>query len=460
MSVLEPVTQRVFVGGVEIPVRGCAIDEGINEAARISFVAEVDLDPAAAGITEGGDVRVEQDVGASTYVIRGRIQRAKLQRGESYTYVKVDALGESDAAKHLRFLANYSDPIDIDQLITEVWTDHGPSSVSLGGVNTGAGQIKEFNSTYDSLADMMNDLADLTGWAWRIDNGVLQWFNPVSNSGPALSQSTGDFTSNSINLERSIEQVKNVVREYAIFDERFELEYPVSDDTCWQYLELDQSTLGLNPADGYELNVDPEITVDVLNTTGSGSVDAKIDFENGLVIFDSNYVVFADGSGNQPKFVVKFKTRKTAWVEREDAGSIAIYGRLEASPLDYDGAATVAAVEDRLDAYLANHAFASVNFSADLTRADVRPGQKVTVTLNDPTFSGNLLITNVQRSMSGPDLQVSINAVDVTSTGRRAANRIRNPLVETIRRIERLERAPVNPGNPQGKIARQSNGSV
>ena len=461
MSVFAEVTQRVYVGGAEIPVRGCAIEENINEAARISFVAEVDFEPAVAGITEGSSVRVEQDADGSIYAINGKVVTTKLERGSSFTTVRVDALGESDIAKQLRFLATYSEPRDVGELIREVWSTYGPAGVSVAAVPNGPRTIKEFNSTYDSLADMMNDMADLTGWVWRIDDGALQWFDPTTTTGPALSQSAGDFSGSSIRLERGISDVKNVAREYAIFTINHELSIAKPNDTCWRFFELDQSTRGLDPADGFELLGGPEISVEFTSPNGnSESLDARIDFQNGLIVLDANKIVPFNSAGLQGLFAAEFKTQKTQWVEREDAGSIAIYGRIEASPLDYDGAATVAAVEDRLDAYLANHAYAAVSFSAGLTRADVRAGERCSISLDDPAFSGSLMVTSVKRTMSGPDLQIDIDAVDIPSTGRPAARRTRNPLTETIRRIERLERLPVNPGSRRGKIARSGNGTV
>lgn len=458
MSIFSPAIQRVYIGGVELPVRGGVVEEELGGAARISCAVEVDLDSRADAISVGASITVEQTTDAGTYVINGFIEAASFNRGENYTFVKVDAIGEAGQAKERRFLATYKER-DIGELIREVWDEHGPPGVTTADVPDGPGIVEQYNSTFDSLADMMNDLANLTGWTWQIIDGRLKWFDPALNTGVELRQDAGHFAQNTIKAKRALSGVKNVARQEAWLYESITVGDRDSD--CTISINIPRNKLPPK-VEGWEVAEEPVFTVydqgNEYTVAGSADLDERV-LEPESAITPSTIV---GGISITFDVVATFRIRKKVWVRREDSASIALYGRREAPPLDFDGGMSAVAAGNRLEAYLRSHAYPSVELSAGLTRDDVRVGQTVNVTIDDPAVSQPLLITSVKRAMSGPDLQVEIKAVDVGSTQsaganqrqRRGARTLANPFTEAIRRVERLERRNLNPATLDGERAK------
>ena len=66
------------------------------------------------------------------------------------------------------------------EIVNDVWTNYGIEGVTLDGVETNSDKPNFISSNMDSLFDFMEEVAQRTGWRWKVTRGVLRFWNPAA----------------------------------------------------------------------------------------------------------------------------------------------------------------------------------------------------------------------------------------------------------------------------------------
>ena len=470
MPVYGDFSQAVTIEGFPALVHDLSIDESSDgRVASIDFVLEELQVPGQGNAFDsawiGNDVTVTQTVGGQSQTWVARIIDVTEKRAGAYTFKRVQCRTLESAASVTRFLASWGN-ISATALILDAWQTYGIQStelqgLSLAGVENNPEIIEEYTSKFDSLYDLMEQVCLLTNWAWKIRDGVVYFFDPLTNAGPAITQGDLKIERDTLTLKQSLEGVYNVYRMQAWQYKTLTVSKSVEDGDCVDGVLFDPSLF-----DRYEL-VDASIKEQGWLDKGL-KVD-QVEIEDGIARFNGSIVAnvpdfpppsFPTYGGDPTTVTVDFVVRTLVWVERIDEQSILLYGRRDAAPISDDGGLNVAAATRLLDEMLRYRAYPSYDLSMDVVGVGWEPDQVVNVQLDDPPFSAPLYVTGVKRTTDGSDLSVSISLTSPSeiveggeappSQARRSRSKI-DPAYEIGRRVERLERRIAHPASQLGK---------
>jgi len=416
MAILENIAQTVTINSVEYRIGNCQVKRSFDQRiGNISFVVEADVvgDALYDAVTLDDWVIVTHSSFTKTIIDRGNITMIREVIINGARIKQVQARTEEARLQRKRFINSWEDDLAgdvVNDMITLYGTDIG---ITAGSINDHGLRISEIASRYDSFYDCMEQITAQTTLVWRVDNGQLSLFLPDDRTSPAIEAHS--FITGSLAVEYKIDNVFNVARIQA-----------------WEYEDIEI----LGPACS---------TYQKLPLTGEGWELAGEITESPL-FFPDNFKVNADAleaTWDQPPypFYARFKMRRLHWAIREDAASIALYGRREAPPLYHDGGTELSMAQGILAAYLARWSTPYFGASGiDMLNFGYDVDSVAIVDLPEYGIDQDVYITSVTRTYSRTELIVNI---DIVSRSGIAVSI--DPSRELMRRTERLERAASHP---------------
>lgn len=452
---LKPVLQSCLVNGDTYRVANSAVSLGLDTISRIQFIAEVDANQEVNGILEGDIVTLTQ-VADGTQIFQGIVTSVTTERGTNFTRWAVDAKDRAEILSFIRFVGIFG-PQTAESMIEAAFAEHGPEFMELD-IQAGSPVIDEYTSTFNSLADLVNYAAKSTGWSWTCYNGVLRFFDPLSNVVAGVSRQR-DFERGTLAATRTMDNVVNVARQPAFIYNRVDFSRFVGTSQSasmgrWSTSAPCTKRLGTFIRNIFPVGTRPEdwefVGVDISSITLAQEYEGDPEFT-----FDGTNLV---SNVNLAKVGIPRVTgiwRRPVWAEARKQDSITEYGQRDAPVLSDEGGMSLDEALRRLSDYLDARAYPPLTLTGNYLHTDIHPGEVRRFTLPDLNLDQSMLVESVARAMSQDDLAVRITCRSITSLpsgNRRAANPTPDPLPEVFRRLENLETTPLNPNMPVGAI--------
>lgn len=456
MPIKRGFAQTVTIQGFNALVHDLSVDDSSDSrVTAIDFIIERMQIPgqnlAFNSAWIGNDVQVSHTIGPFQETWDVKITSVEEKRVGNSLYKRVQCRSLENVASSNRFLGSWAN-IQASELVLGAWQEHGPQSeelknVSLAGVDSNTQIIEEYVSTFDSLYDLMEKVCLITGWAWKIRNQTLYFFDPLGNLGPALDDNQL-LERDTLNFNQSLEGVFNVYRTQAWQYRPITIQNTVKPGQC-----LTGATFDPEVMKGYEV---VKATIREPEWQARELEVSQIEIEEGIVRFNKSKIV----SFSDPRTVtIDFEVRALVWVQRENPESILLYGRRDAAPISDDGGLSIPAAIQYLDEMLKYKSYPSYDLKVDVLDGGWQVDQVIDVDLIDPPLTAQLYVTSVARTAEGNDLSVSITLTSPSdivsgsavppSQARRSRSNI-DPSHEIAKRLERLERKDAHPSGKLG----------
>lgn len=469
-------SQTVLIGGEQYQVSTTFVDAALGTIPQASFDVELDANDQRDPPALGDLVQITQDCDGS-FVFAGEIREIRRRRATNYTIFSVTAFGEARVAGQARLLRTV-DGGPLGTVVRSVWAEALPT-VDLSLVGTGGPEVEPTVMTYTSVAEFMQTMERQTGWVWSLENNQLRIFDPTDLAAqPAVMLSQTDFARGTLSYNQTL-SIVNVARQQAWFRRTVQVSADLYVGArCYESIPTPRDLP--SQSEGWEIEEARVIrgeAVDVgVQDQGDPPVyDPRIpwedeDFETpdpsaGTALEDVEVRVGTDQIDFDPALkwnplpLVAITYRKLVWVELTDPVSIAEYGRREGSALPHDGEAGVPEARSRLRKHLESFAYPQINLVGEVLRADLRPGMVIQANLPDLFGERTYMIRRVRRAVVGTELEVQIEAETQgiqplsASAPPVVLSPTRNPTAEVVRRLENIERGPLNPRTPSGALA-------
>lgn len=446
-------SQNVNINLAPYFVSNLNIDVALGAVPTITFAVD---GPANAGRPRpriGDLVEVFQSCdGVQSY--RAWITGIEARRAKGAFELRVTALGaERYAALTRKYRVLNEAPLG-DQF-RDVVTFEIDGLNNFGDVPApGQGPIMpEHTLNYASVSDYLDWVQRAVGWFWRIDeNGLFHLFDPTDlSANPAQAVNFADFEDESASVNVNM-TVINVARKQAWYRRTFTARGQQESlfQTCIRSIQVppdaptdDSSLWELESAELIQGQSWPDDTP---------REDVALRIADGIIEFDPPLRV-------TPLPVVRLTFRLLVWTQRQDAASIAEYGRREGPPLPHDGEQGVEEAHVELAQYLQSKALPEVTLEGIFMRSDIAPGDVLEVDLPELSQPRTFLVSRVRRTTEGMELRVRFDAKtlgeDVTNPEDPPKIVMINPspVHEIVRRTTNLELRNLNPRTLVGQIA-------
>lgn len=329
-----------------------------------------------------------------------------------------------------------------DQIVQSAWTTAGaetggPSGITFANVATAGSTIDEYRSDYKTLFTIMEEMADATGWIWRLDATGDLHFKPSSDdyygavtNEDTIVKGTARFRDDATNLANRVWVFGSVVE---------------SDLLTENFLgDANQHTFKLGFPPIFE-----EVAVrkgGVGQTAGRETVndftthDVLVNPVTELVRFDP-----ASPPGNGVLVEVDYKYGYPVITRREDFDSISEYGLHEHVIVDAEIQDTAVAAE-RARAHLREFGQPAKQGEFEAYKFDIRAGQSIRVTHSLLSIDRVYTVDEVDREIIGPEEAVVTIKVRASPGEQGLQDKIRQ-LDQRVAKLETKdipEEAPVN----------------
>ena len=441
---LYHVTQTVEVGDQRVETERGSLTIRWGKESRAGDI-EMNLHPDVqpegfTGVALGDRIRVvlEED-GGETLTIRGDVTHVARVRQGDVSVWRVSGRTEEGIARDYAVLAEWTE-VSASEIVADAWARSGEESIDLAGVEPGAPVVERYSSPYNSLYEILEDMAVRVGWAWRIREGVLYWFDPLAEAGPDLDQSALHIEADTLEVSQDLENVRNIVRTQAFDHRNFARSRLVRPGECLREIPR-PSVLR---SDEWELREDPVV---FLSGGQSGIVAVSEDGE----AYRLQEPVGVPEDGAPVEAYLNLPVRRPVWMRRQSDASITLYGPRAGVPQLGAGDMEIDEAQQALDAYLTQHAFPSVTAQTGVTRLLWQPDTVVRAWLTDPPVDRDMYVTDIRIVSDDADIACEISLATPEDVLARAGRG--DPARETFRRLERLERANWTLGARGGSTA-------
>jgi hypothetical protein len=281
-----------------------------------------------------------------------------------------------------------------DQVVTEAWTAYGPAGVTFTNVATSGITLDTYRVPHDSLFELMEQMADITGWIWRLDAANVLHFKPSADD------YYGSITYDTHIASRSLQIANdstNMANRVWVFGSTAESDL------------LTEKWLGDGTQYNWKLSYSPIMSTvavrkgGVGQTVGVDGVDTFAAFDV-LVNPDSQVLRFNPTSppAGAALIEIDYKYGIPVIARRENAASIATYGVYEHVIVDAKIINATQASE-RARAHLSEYGTPRLHGECQIYLWDIRAGQSFT--LVHPTFGLNHIFTvdEIDREVRGPE---------------------------------------------------------
>lgn len=448
MPVRELFTEvvNVEVGGawVQVPALGLEIRESTKSrimefSFRVVKTKEV-ADSTWAALRLNTRLQVIQQVGTRSDSFIGYITRRPRSLTGTVPTLQITGHCETKLATHIRFIDAWPSQTakTASQIFLDAWQRYGPAGLDLTGIQVNNTKIGPITNSLDTLFEFSEEVAQRTGWAWRIRNGRVEYWNPdtvVFNE----SLSEGDnIVADSLQIDEELPQVANVV--YVPARVRI-TEFPDAQPSkagVPQYHLQYQPLLRQFEAGGQTVYLDEPPRVYLAGVLQAVAEDGSAQAEGAQAVYnvENRFVRFTPG--NEPaadglEVRVVYTAELPVIVCRRSTESIALFGeiheRVVRSPRP-----TREEAEQIADAFLRERAFPIRPVQLETTTFGLRPGMFVQVDLPSEGIQQLMPVLEVtRRSRPGNlDITVALDQLPVSDD---------DLVFDLWRRINRLEAA-------------------
>ncbi len=321
-------------------------------------------------------LRFQHWIGGEDFGFYGSIIEPPFQKfeGESVLY-HISAYDETHDAANRRFIDSYpkTGAETWSEIITDAWTRYGPE-VTFDGVETNDTEPEYILSNMGTLQEFMEEVAQRTGWRWKVLKGDLKFYDPHTKINE-VELIESDFKPG-VSMGEGTPEIANVVYVMAeLRVEDFEDEQKTEDGQAQYFLQYP-------PRRGYgavEAFFKPRIFVDN-NEIDSDDILPDGDFEadDATVVYNLENRFIRFNTGHVPSAVEPLKiiydARLPVMVERRHASSIDLYGEIHHAIRQDPRPAKDRAIEIG-DKYLETHALPITGISGDLNEKRVKCGE-------------------------------------------------------------------------------------
>jgi hypothetical protein len=419
MALLGAWTQTVTIDGHSARVRDLAISEAADSRiANIRFTLEALPDNQAAfdAAVAGAPVTITQSADGQTITNEAEIRRYEDERGRNWTQKRVEARGAEIKAQGVRFQDQW-EATAASTVVTEAWNTYGSSLGYTLDIDTNSTPIS-IASNFDSLFDLMDAICRQVNWAWRIESGAVRFFDPLAETSPAVSQGDQQIEGGTLRVERSAQQLMNRARIQGYIYRTRRITIQVGVLQC-RYAAPAESIIP--PEDSqWEVVGEPRIVRDYKDIDRSVKLryDDWLEFSPGIDPSaddpDANLKEPAPGETGPFGFlayaevVVEIRQRRKCWFIKNEKTSQAQFGTREGQPLSDDGGQGEPQCNKILSEHLARWAYPTINAQFSALEFGARHDSLLPLTLTDPALSGSLYVTEVRRTVRGPELDVHV----------------------------------------------------
>lgn len=393
-------------------------DQWVDIPYENTYILETDDRPViefsftVAGLERGGTVwnlltlsrraRIYQVVDDVKYEVCGRIvERPKRLEAPLSDVFSVVCYDETHDATRITFVDSWPKEgiTTWTEIIEDAWSEYGLEGITFDGVETNADEPSEISNPLESLFDFMEQVCARTGWRWRVEDGDLKFFDPLTNVSDTVI-TADDIKPESI-MGEDFPEVANVVKvPAAIRVESFE---DVQDTVAGKA----QYVLQYPPRTGHgvvEEDFKPEIWYDEAPIDPADIIeDGKYGSDAAIIVFniENRFVRFNIGNIPDGSFELKviYDVDIPVLVVRESAESITLFGRIE-HPIRMSPRPVQEVAVEIADAYLDLHALPVTGFEAELLEYDVKTATMQRVVLEDHDIDQLMPVTQVERLWS------------------------------------------------------------
>lgn len=410
---------------VEIPVRSWEMQEtGRNPVTelRCEIVSAALNSTQLSLLTLYRRMKWTHEVDGVDFSFTGRIMADPRKLvGPELDIITLTCYDETHDAARYRFVDSWP-KLDVDtwsEIIEDAWTRYGPKGITFTGVESNTAEPDYISNPLNTLFDFMEDIAQRTGWRWKVVDGDLKFWDPTANVGAQTITAT-DIRPGSM-VDEGMPEVANIVfipAEFRVQD--FEDSQTTVTGRKQYFLQYSPLEIPTVTVDGTPVS-EEDMAAD--GTPDADTADLVYNLEN-------RFLRFAVAPTGGVDLVATYDAVLPVTVERQHPVSIGLYGEIQhtirRSPRpSREEAAEIA------DAYLAVHALPVTAMKAEMLDKTVQCGWYYQVTLEHI----DQLMPCVAVSRAGH----SDGRYVVTASWQQAPVSDAEMIFDLFRRLERLE---------------------
>lgn len=439
-------SQLVTIEGVETRVANTSIRESVDQAIpQIDFEVTRSAQPLGeiGHVRLGAEVVITQQAQGRARTWRATIEEMRSERHVNDDVLKVQCAGEAERLTRERFTDVFED-LEASEIITEAMSRHGGGTgISAAGVERNRTKIGTIVARQETLLDVISRVASRVGWAWRVEDGVLEFFDPESRFAPFDIRTAENLAGSTLSIQEDLAEVRNVIKGEA-----------------WEYtthlITRDvQGCVRSVYGDGYEGEVVG--TPEIVSPDELKGREARMNAATGELIFQRPLVLPVNGDEpvEDPQeqsftIVIEMVTRRKLLLVKKDVSSIEIYGERHSNINPDGGGDNVATVFRKLEAEIAQKAFPVVTGMCQVLDFGLRAGDWVSITPGgDGIQPASMRVSNIRHTVNGADLQIDVELSARRYTGGDA-------VPELADRVENLEKRDLDPRAPSGIVIRET----
>ena len=438
--------QTVTIDGVEINVSDMSIREGLDEPIpQIDFrvVASANTQSQIGKIVPDALISVTQSAQGRTRVWNAVISEVSMDRQNHDDVYVLQCDGEAERLARRRFTTVF-DSQAASAVIHEALDNFGGyAGISSAGIDENNQDVGVIVAREESVLDIIERITKRTGWAWRVDDSVLYFFDPETRIAPFSLESEKNIVSGSMSIKEDVKQVRNVIKAEAYEYQKKVVTKNVNG--CVQAIYGPRLDANL-----FEYVGDGEITSPSELSDRNLDIDlfsGRISFQQPLILEDQ---LGEDDDPNDQEFdvTVTYTVRRKLIAEARDEGSIGIYGERHGVFTPGDGGDDVETVFKKIKSDLSIKAFALSTASCSSTDFGLKAGDWVTVIPGGAFNAISMRVDSVRHTTSGSEMQIDLDLSSRAFVGIDA-------VPELASRVENLEKSDINPRSISGRIVRE-----
>jgi len=408
-------------------------------------------------VISGNTIRITQEVGPTTLVFYCILSSCEAMRSDSYDIYRMTYLGEEDLLTRRRYFNRFQSK-NASSVILEAINIHNencPTSeiLTFSGVEVNTDNVGDIVSNYSSSFEVIQDICQITGWYFRIENMDCKFFNPLDRLGLFNIEYNQNVLSDTMKVNADRKGIINVAIGEAYIYEDIEIEQTY--DECIEVIFIDQLD-----SDVYEIVepfkiIQPEEFIDV---------ESRINLEEGTITFSKPLVYDIEGdiddsrSKRDVQLFGRAKIRRRVLARAENQISIDQFGERFSAIQNNDSGDDLETVFVKLQAMVQERAFPVISGTCEMTRFGLRAGDFVSVNTGTsdpltgvgyPNFSYTARITEIDHSTYKSEIRVSVSFSNSFFSGR-------DPMENLDKRVEILEKDKFDITRLSGEIIRET----
>ena len=432
---IENFTQSVTIAGFPVLVSDMSIRESeLEPITQIDFRVDATANAGnnLSGIRPGAAIEVVQTGNGRTITWKGSLVEVSDTK-DRFGLIKVcRAAGEAELLTRRRFTTLFADQTASGVILRAMSElDHG-SGISTSGVQSNSTRIGDIVLREETVFDLINRVSELVGWTWRVENGVLEFYDPDTRPAIFDVESGVNLVAGSLRLREDISEIKNLLRA-----------------ECYEYRDVvferdvkgcTQRVYGERFPALWELVDDAVIT----SPDSLKDVTVSVDPQTGYIEFGTPLLV---GNDKNIEFSlrVEYQVRRLMMAERRDQGSIDMYGERHGQMLASDGGMTIESAMQMLDSELDRKSQPIIDVVFQVEEFGLRAGQIARLTSFDPNISRVLRVSSIRHTVAGGDIFIEAQLTSQAFVGFDA-------VPELAKRVENLEKQNQHPSQYGGYI--------